>query len=77
MAAVCVAGALGSGRAAGAEPARPLPTFAQTVVLTAISGVVRILVRGAPYGFVRLAGTPTVLPIGTLVAGHANRARAG
>ena len=73
VAVVCLSGAACSGAQAGAPP--PVPTFAKTVVLTAISGKVSIRVPGAPYGFVRLAGVPTLVPVGTMVDTTAGRVR--
>ena len=70
---VCFSGAACSGAQAGPQP--PVPTFAKTVVLTAISGKVSIRVPGAPYGFVRLAGVPTLVPVGTMVDTTAGRVR--
>jgi hypothetical protein len=60
---------------AHAADAPPVPTFAKTVVLTPISGKVLIRVPGAPYEFVRLAGAPTVVPVGTIVDTTAGRVR--
>ena len=70
---MCFSGAACSGAQAGAAP--PVPTFAKTVVLTAISGKVSIRVPGAPYGFVQLAGVPTLVPVGTMVDTTAGRVR--
>lgn len=73
MVAVCVTVTLGLVTAAGARLVPPRPTFAKTVVLTPISGVVSILVPGARYGFVPLADTPTLVPVGTQVDTTAGR----
>jgi hypothetical protein len=63
--------------AAGAQTraAPPVPKFAKTVLLAPISGKVLIRVPGSPYGFVRLAGAPTLVPVGTIVDTTAGRVR--
>jgi hypothetical protein len=66
--------AAGSACAHAADPP-PVPTFAKTVVLTPISGKVLIRVPSARNGFVRLASSPTVVPVGTMVDTTAGRVR--
>ena len=73
MAAACSAALACPG--AEAQSAPPVPTFAKTVVLARVSGKVLIRVPGAPYGFVPLASTPTVVPVGTVVDTTAGRVR--
>ena len=73
MGVVCLGGTACSGAHATAPP--PAPTYANTVVLTAIGGKVSIRVPGARYGFVRLANVPTVVPVGTVVDTTAGRVK--
>ena len=75
LAGLCwVGGEAACARAKDAAPA-PVPKFAKTVVLTPVSGTVLIRVSGASRGFVRLAGAPTVVPVGTVVDATAGRVR--
>ena len=52
-----------------------MPKFAKTVVLIPVTGTVLIRVPGARRGFVRLAGAPTVVMVGTVVDATAGRVR--
>jgi hypothetical protein len=72
VAAACSIGVTGAGARAAVAP--PTPTFAKTVVLTPISGVVSIL-PPPERGLFRLIAGPTVVPVGTLVDTTAGRVR--
>ncbi len=75
LAGLCwVGGEAACARAKVAAPA-PAPTFAKTVVLAPVNGKVLIRPPGTRYGFVRLAGVPTVVPVGTVVDTTAGRVR--
>ena len=73
VAAVCLVGATAAG--AQAAVAAPVPTFARTVVLTRVSGIVLIHVPGAAQGYVRLTPRPKKVPVGTMVDATAGRVR--
>ncbi len=70
-----VVGAGAAGARTRAAVAPPVPTFAKTVVLAPVSGKVLIRLPGARYGFVRLSGRPTIVPVGTIVDTTAGRVR--